>query len=278
MHEVYEKMAEFIREGKEFVLVMVVNAESSTAGKIGFKMLVLPDGSIFGTVGGGMLEKDIIDTALELFKTKGTKFKKYILREGEESSLGMICGGEIELYMEYVGSRPQFLIFGAGHIGKMLYKMVNFSDDYDLIVVDERSDFASKENFPDALVFSGEGVYEKVNNLPIRNDASVVIVTPGGMYDALILKGLYDSHVKFSYLGLIGSISRREKCFEKAREIGIPEEFLNRIFAPVGLAIEGETPFEISIAILGEIIALKKGVLTNVKTERTLHEERETKS
>ena len=274
MHEVYEKMAELIRERKDFVLSMVVNAESSTAGKMGFKMLVLPDGTIFGTVGGGTLEKDVIEASFELFKTKGAKLKKYILKEGEESSLGMVCGGEIELYMEYIGSRHQLVIFGAGHIGKMLYKIVDLSGDYDLIVVDEREDFANKENFPNAVVFSGEGIYENVKSLPIKNDASVVIVTPGGMYDAYILKGLFDLNVRFNYVGMIGSTSRRSKCFGKAREIGVPEGFLKTIFSPIGLAIEGETPFEISVAILGEIIALNKGVLENVKTEKALHVER----
>lgn len=274
MHEVYEKMAELIRKSEEFVLAIVVNAESSTAGKMGFKMLVQPDGSTHGTVGGGALEKDIIAASFELFKAKGTKFKKYILKEGEESSLGMVCGGEIELYMEYIGSRPQLVIFGAGHIGKMLYKMADLSQDYDLIVVDERSDFANKENFPNALIFSGENIYEKVDTLPIRNGASAIIVTPGGMYDPFILKGLHDLKVKFNYVGMIGSTSRRDKCFGKAGELGVPDDFLNSVFSPIGLAIEGETPFEISVAILGEVIALNKGVLKNMKTEKTLHKER----
>jgi xanthine dehydrogenase accessory factor len=274
MHEVYEKMAELIRKGEEFVLAIVVNAESSTAGKMGFKMLVQPDGSTYGTVGGGALEKDVVAASLELFKTKGTKFKKYILKEGEESSLGMVCGGEIELYMEYIGSRPQLVIFGAGHIGKMLYKMADLSQDYDLIVIDERSDFANKENFPNALTFSGESIYEKVDTLPIRNGASAIIVTPGGMYDPFILKGLHDLKVKFNYVGMIGSTSRRDKCFGKARELGVSDDFLNSVFSPIGLAIEGETPFEISVAILGEVIALNKGVLKNMKTEKTLHKER----
>lgn len=271
MREIFDRMSQLINQGKEMVLAIVVNAESSTAGKTGFKMLVLPDGKIYGTIGGGALEKDVIENSFELFKTRGVKYKRYVLKEGEESSLGMICGGETEIYMEYIGAKNQLVVFGAGHIGKMIYKLANDSQSYDVVVVDERDDFASRENFPDATIFCGAEIYDKVNTIPLRDGASVVIVTPGGEYDASILKGLYDSGIKFSYIGMIGSIGRRDKCFSRARDVGVSEEFLDRIFAPVGLAIGGETPFEISIAIFGEIIALNKKALENVKTEKAFH-------
>jgi xanthine dehydrogenase accessory factor len=271
MREIFDRMSQLINQGKEMVLAIVVNAESSTAGKTGFKMLVLPDGKIYGTIGGGALEKDVIENSLELFKTRGVKYKRYVLKEGEESSLGMICGGETEIYMEYIGAKNQLVVFGAGHIGKMIYKLANDSQSYDVVVVDERDDFASRENFPDATIFCGAGIYDKVNTIPLRDDASVIIVTPGGEYDASILKGLYDSNIKFSYIGMIGSIGRRDKCFARARDVGVSEEFLDRVFTPVGLAIGGETPFEISIAIFGEIIALHKKALENVKTEKAFH-------
>lgn len=272
MHEVYEDMAQLIEEGQEFVLVIVVNAESSTAGKKGFKMIVLPDGKTIGTVGGGTLELDAINMARELFRTKGNLHKKYILREGEESSLGMVCGGEIELYLEYVGFRKQMVIFGAGHLGKMLYEIGKLSKEYDFLVIDERDDFANKEHFSDAEVFSGQGIYRKTSELPIHDGAVVIIVTPGGAEDPYILKGLQDKGVTFEYIGMIGSVNRRNKCFEKAKEIGVREDFLRSILSPVGLAIEGDTLFEIAIAVFAEIIALEKGVLENVKTERSAHE------
>jgi len=97
MIDIYEKMAELIRSGTEFVFVVVVNAESSTAGKKGFKMIVLKDGTSFGTVGGGVLEKDAIEIAKELFKTKRTHYKRYVLKEGDPQSFGMVCGGEVEI-------------------------------------------------------------------------------------------------------------------------------------------------------------------------------------
>lgn len=272
MIEVYEKMAELIKNGTEFVFVVVVNAEESTAGKKGFKMIVLKDGTFFGTVGGGTLEKDALNIAKELFNTKGTYYKKYVLKEGDPLSLGMICGGEAELYFEYVGTKRQMVIFGAGHLGKAIYEVSKVSNEYDFLVIDERPDFANEKNFPNASIFTGEGVYKKVSELPIRGGAEVVILTPGGENDPYILKGLYDKGISYTYIGMIGSLNRRNKCFEKAMELGVPKEFLDKIFAPVGLAIGSETPFEIAIAILGEIIALKKGYIDKVLTERSAHE------
>jgi Xanthine and CO dehydrogenases maturation factor, XdhC/CoxF family len=272
MINVYEKMAELVKSGTEFVFVVVVNAESSTAGKKGFKMVVLKDGTFYGTVGGGTLEKDALEIAKELFKTKGTYYKKYVLKEGDPLSLGMVCGGEVELYFEYVGTKKQMVIFGAGHLGKAIYEVAKVSNEYEFLVVDERPEFANAENFPNATVFSGEGVYRKVAELPIREGAEVVILTPGGENDPYILKGLYDKNVSYTYIGMIGSLNRRNKCFEKALELGVSKEFLDKIFAPVGLAIGSETPFEIAIAILGEIIALKKGYIDKVLTERSAHE------
>lgn len=272
MRDVYEAISEYVKEGQEFVFVVVVNAESSTAGKKGFKMLVLPDGRTVGTVGGGTLEYDAISMAKELFKTKGSIYKKYVLKEGDESSLGMVCGGEMEIYLEYVGFRKQFVIFGAGHIGKMLYEIAKLSNEYDFLIVDERSDFANKERFSEAKVFSGEGVYRKIEDIPITEGAVVVIVTPGGAEDPYILKGIYDKNIQLDYIGMIGSINRKKKCFEKAKEVGVKDDFLNRIFSPIGLAINGETPFEISVSILAEIIAQKKSALNKVRTERSFHE------
>ncbi|PMP81670.1 MAG: hypothetical protein C0175_05065, partial [Caldisericum exile] len=190
MINVYEKMAELIKKGTEFVFVVVVNAEESTAGKKGFKMIVLKDGSFYGTVGGGTLEKDAIEIAKELFKTKGTYYKKYVLKEGDPLSFGMVCGGEVELYFEYVGTKRQMVIFGAGHLGKALYEVAKVSKEYDFVVIDERPDFANEENFPNTTIFNGEGIYKRVSELPIREGAEVVILTPGGENDPYILKGL----------------------------------------------------------------------------------------
>lgn len=272
MINVYEKMAELIKSGTEFVFVVVVNASESTAGKKGFKMVVLKDGSFYGTVGGGTLEKDALEIAKELFNTKGTYYKKYVLKEGDPLSLGMVCGGEAELYFEYVGAKRQLVIFGAGHLGKAIYEIAKVSGEYEFIVVDEREEFANSSNFPNATIFSGEGIYRKTSEIPIREGAEIVILTPGGENDPYILKGLYDKNVNYTYIGMIGSLNRRNKCFDKAIELGVPKEFLDKIFAPVGLAIGSETPFEIAIAILGEIIALKKGLINKVLTERSIHE------
>jgi xanthine dehydrogenase accessory factor len=272
MHQIYEEMVDLLNNHSEFVLAIVVNAQDSTSGKTGFKMLILPDGTTYGTIGGGGIEKEAIELSKDLFKTHGTAFRKHILKEGEETSLGMVCGGEIEIYLEYVGSPQQFVIFGGGHLGKMLYDIGRLSKNYEFLIVDDREEFANRERFPDAQVYTGADIYKSIDALPIRNGAIVVVVTLGGQDDPYILKGLYDKNIQYSYLGMIGSVGRRNKCFSKANELGVKKEFLEQVFAPVGVNINGDTPFEISVAILAEIIANYKGAINNVKTERKSHE------
>ncbi len=273
MQRIYEKIVELIHNKKEFVLAAVIDAESSTSGKSGFKMIILKDRTTFGTVGGGALEKDVIDNAMDLFKTRKPIFKTYVLREGDKSSLGMVCGGTISVYMEYVGPAEQFVIFGAGHIGKMLYDMLLLNNTYDIIVADTRKELANGERFPKASISLADDFYDVTKALPLRDRAIVVIVTTGGKDDPYILKALSEKNIKYGYIGMIGSMNRKDKCFEKARALGINDEFLNSIHAPIGIAIGGDTPFEISIAILAEIIAAQKGTIDKIKTEKEMHNE-----
>ena len=273
MQKIYEKIVELIHNKKEFVLAAVVDAESSTSGKSGFKMIILPDRTTFGTVGGGTLEKDVIDNAMNLFKTRKPLFKTYVLKEGDKSSLGMVCGGTISIYMEYVGTTQQFVIFGAGHIGKTLYDILLIDNTYDIIVVDTRKEFANKDRFPKASIYVEDNLYDATKALPLRNGAIVVIVTTGGKDDPYILKALSEKKITYQYIGMIGSTNRRNKCFDKARELNVSDEFLNSIYAPIGIAIGGDTPFEISIAILAEIIAVQKDMIDKIKTEKEAHSE-----
>ena len=185
----------------------------------------------------------------------------------------MVCGGKIQIYMEYIGNKPQLIIFGAGHIGKKLHDILSLDDAFDLIVCDNRKDFANTERFPNAAVYNAENFEVSIKKMNIKDGAFVIIVTAGGKDDPVILKGLYDKHVRYNYIGMIGSLNRKNKCFAESRKLGVEDTFLNKIFAPIGLAINSETPFEIAIAIIGEIIAVRKGALKNIMTEKEAHNE-----
>ena len=267
MNLVYEKIAELVKDKKEFVVATVVNAKLSTPGKTGFKAVILPDRSFFGTVGGGALEGDVLKQAEKLFINHKSIFKTYVLKEGRENALG-ICGGTVQIYMEHVGERTQLVILGAGHISKAIYDIIDISGEYNLLVSDTRPKFANKIRFPKADLFVESSFYDAILKIPIKNEAIVVSVTADGNEDPFILKGLFEKNVNYKYVGMIGSANRRNKCFEKAKEIGVPGEFLNKIYSPVGLAIGADTPFEIAISILSEIIAAKSNVLGGIKTEK----------
>jgi len=270
MQQIYKKIAEFIRNNQEFVVSTVVSAESSTSGKVGFKLLVAKNGEIYGTVGGGLVEKDIIEESKKIFTTHQSTLKTYILKEDEENSLGMVCGGSIKIFMEYVGEKPNYVIFGAGHIAKKLYEMLCLDDSFNIIVCDERPTFATVENFPKALVFNKK-FEESISEMQLKDGDYIILVTAGGAEDPFIIKSLYMKGLDYGYIGMIGSLKRKEKCFNKAKELGVSENFLNSIFSPIGLAIEAETPFEIAVSIIAETIAYKKGAISKAKTEKDSH-------
>lgn len=272
MNPIYERIAELVEDKKEFVVATVVNAKFSTPGKAGFKAVILPDGSFFGTVGGGALEGDVLKQAEKLFTNHRPIFKTYVLKGDREGSLG-ICGGTVQLYMEYVGERTQFVILGAGHIGKAIYDIMDISDEHNLLISDTRPEFANKIRFPTANLFVESSFYNAILKMPMKDKAIIVSVTPDAEEDPFILKGLFEKNVNYKYIGMIGSINRRNKCFKKAKEIGVPDEFLNKIYLPVGLAIAADTPFEIAISVLAEIIAVKNNVISGIKTEKNTHSE-----
>ncbi|AHF97231.1 xanthine dehydrogenase [Desulfurella acetivorans A63] len=264
MQQIYKRIAEFIENGKEFVIATVVNAESSTSGKIGFKMIIDKNGTIYGTIGGGLVEKDVIDEAKNIFKTHKSLLKTYVLKEDSESSLGMVCGGSIQIFIEYIGEKPNYVIFGAGHIAKKLYEIICLDDTFNIIVCDERPELANTENFPKAAVFNKK-FKESISEMPLKEGDYIVLVTAGGKDDPYILKSLFNKGIKFGYIGMIGSLKRKEKCFTKAKELGLDNGFLDKIFAPIGLDIEAETPFEIAISIIAETIANNKCVSNQKK-------------
>lgn len=270
MQEIYKKISELIENNQEFVVATVVNSESSTSGKVGFKMLVSKNGEIFGTVGGGSIEKDVIEESKNMFKVHKSLLKTYVLKEDSESSLGVICGGTIQIFMEYVCEKIKYVIFGAGHIAKKLYEILCISDTFDIIVCDERTELANKEHFPNAKIFNKK-FEESIVEMPLRDGSYIVLVTADGKDDPLIIKSLYDRGFKYAYIGVIGSLKRKEKCFIKAREFGVDDNFLSKIFSPIGLAINADTPFEIAISILAETIACQKGVISKIRIEKDLN-------
>jgi len=177
---------------------------------------------------------------------------QYKLKEVELGHLG-VCGGENDIFIDVISGKKQLLIVGAGHLGQQLSKLGAFLR-MDVIVFDDRSEYANDERFPDARDLIVGDVEKELEKYPITPWCHVVIVTRGHELDGVALSTVIRSPAR--YLGMIGSRTKKAKIYAELLEKGIEQDFLDRVHAPIGLNIGAETPEEIAVAIMAEIITI----------------------
>lgn len=247
---------EELDSGGEGVLCTVVGSDGSTPRDIGASMWVRSDGSITGTIGGGPLEYAIIEKAVELLRSgSGPILHKTVLRESESGGEA-VCGGEATILMEPLGRDAEVVIFGAGHVGKALAHAAS-NAGFRVIVWDEREEFANSKAIPCGKVVAcplGEALEKGVR---LHASSYAVVVTRGHALDTDVVRMLEGKPM--AYLGLIGSRKKIIFVREKLMQQGVSREYLDRIFQPIGLPISAETPEEIAVSILSEIIAVNRG-------------------
>jgi xanthine dehydrogenase accessory factor len=255
LEKVYQAILEAVRAGKAAAVATVVEAVGSTPRGVGAKMLILADGESVGTVGGGEVESRVIEEAKAAIAEGRSRELTYRLRDEARGDPG-ICGGDMRIFVEVLPSRPLLLIVGAGHVGQAVAELGAFLG-YRIAVVDERPVLVTAERFPEAETRLAGDLATQVADLPLDERTYVVLVTPHHTLDDKVLAVLSERAV--GYVGLIGSRRRTAVTFQRSREAGIPDEFLERVQTPIGLDIGGETPREIAVSIIAEIVAVEKG-------------------
>lgn len=343
MENDFIKISELLSQGKNLVLARIIKHSGSTPRSIGTRCMILEDGTLIGTVGGGLLEYKVIEAAREVFKKKTSTFCHFDLTGKDAAESDMICGGIVDIYLEMlchdsknmveifrlskeivekggqgtlitslsddigcldenhrmlvtpdriIGSvtgasddsetwlkikafkniqigpghfafaepvkrDPELYLFGAGHVSACVAhqaKMVGFR----VVVVDDRSEFANPERFPDTdeiMVMEFEEAFEKVN---INSSSYITIVTRGHLSDKDVLAWALTTDA--AYIGMIGSSSKRKAIYKALLKEGFSEEQLDRVYSPIGLAIGAETPEEISVSIISELIKVKADI------------------
>ncbi len=253
MTDIFEEIIKMKAEGEEAALVTVISATGSTPRKEGTKMLVRADGSIVGTIGGGKIEVQAIKEALEVIRKASSKRLSFSLKEGED--LGMICGGDTELFIEPIISKSTMYIFGGGHIALTLAKVASLLD-FKIIVIDDRPEFANAQRFPEAELTLVAEFSKAFQKLKVDKSSYIVIATHGHKGDEIVLEGALATEAK--YIGMIGSKTKNKTIFSHLLSRGISQEQLDRVHAPIGLRINAQTPEEIAISIMAEIIQVKR--------------------
>ncbi|MBU8933476.1 MAG: XdhC/CoxI family protein [candidate division Zixibacteria bacterium] len=250
---IFEEMHNSKKAGLPFVLATIVRTAGPSPRLAGAKMLVFPDGTISGTIGGGTFEKLVIDDCLRLLNTGvNHELKRYAFSQMGKDATGMSCGGEGEVFME-VSSRPKrLLIFGGGHICNELVRLAAGSE-FSVCVIDDRPDILSKYNEPVTTLTTDSNYQE---NLPaLDRDCYVVIVTRSHKHDEPVLAQVIEE--KCAYIGMIGSKAKVRKMFASLEKSGVDPARLEQVHAPIGLNIKGEGPYEIAVSILAELISVK---------------------
>lgn len=252
---IFGKIAEIEKSNQTAALCTVIRSRGSTPRGAASKMIVYPNGEIMGTVGGGEMESRVITEALESIRQNESKNVEYSMVEPERGDPG-VCGGQVEVFIEPINPRPLLLIIGGGHVGRAVSRLGSWLG-YRIAMSDDRLDYCNPEINPYAEEFYPVFLEELPRQLEITPWTYVVLTTRGVDIDVPGLPGLLQS--KAAYIGVIGSRRRWATTCAKLRENGIEDRVLAKIHSPVGLDIHAETPEEIAVSIMAEIIMLRKG-------------------
>lgn len=248
--DIFEELVRVRESGKPAVLVTVVSVKGSTPRIAGAKMLVYADGSISGTVGGGIREADIISEARDLLKSGGSKMLEVDFTEGLKSGKGPVCGGVMEVFMERIEPKRRVVISGAGHIGYCLHRILTLLD-YKMIIIDPRPELNNAQRFPGADNHVHE-FEDGLGELELDERDSVVLVGPGHEADWKMLPSVLKSSA--GYIGMIGSKRKIKEVFDRLRSEGFGDDDIKKIYSPIGLEIGSESPAEIALSIAAEIV------------------------
>lgn len=247
---IYQTIAELQAKGEAAVLCTIVEAQGSTPRHEGSKMLVFPDGHINGTVGGGEIENRVIAEALDALEKRQTKVLHYSLVDPSKGDPG-ICGGQVEVYVEPIIPRITVLVIGAGHVGRQVVHVAKYLDCR-VIVSDDRGELCTQEFMPGADEFIICPMSEIPQKVAIGPFTYVVVTTRGSNVDIEGLPAILDTQA--GYIGVIGS---RRRWLNTQKAINEKEDYsekLSRVYSPIGIELKAETPEEIAVSIMAEIL------------------------
>ena len=263
MIDIYEKLSEIKKEGKDAVIVTVTQKEGMGPADVGKKMIVTEGNIAFGTVGGGSIEYYAREKCKEVLKSRQSFSEKYILFDREvkvddgEVVIPMACGGRVTLFYEFVGPKQYVYIFGAGHCGAALARVLKPLGFFTTII-DER-DYVINALDDAANVKVNEGFVEYIEKHGIPNDRYIVVCTPSHTNDYNVLNKILELKIKPKYFGMLCSKKKIQDYLEKSYEVHGRDIDLSSFYSPIGLNTGGDSPEEVAISIAGEILSVFYG-------------------
>ncbi len=256
MLEIYQELVRVISKGEPAVLATIITSQGSAPRKAGAKMLIKTDGTFVGTIGGGGTEHKIRQKVNEVMKSGEPQIVRFDL-SGKDEALTMICGGQMEVFLEPILPPETLYLFGAGHTSQsttIMAKMLGLR----VVVIDPRPEYNNVDRFPDADSLIVEEYESAFSKLSVDENSYIVIYTTGHVVDEQCLH--FAAGTKARYIGMIGSRKKVKEVKERLQQKGVTPEQLDRVHAPIGLEIGAETPDEIAISILAEVIKVKRTI------------------
>jgi xanthine dehydrogenase accessory factor len=249
--DLYAQVAALVAEGQPFVLATVIESAGSTPQKPGSKMVVLEDGSLRGTVGGGAIEQQIVEAALALLAAPELT---RVIETHLTHELGMCCGGRMKVFLEKHGAPAKLTVFGAGHVAKELAALAH-QVGFRVTVVDARPEWASAERFPGCEVLQKDPA-DHARAVPGGAQEYFCVTTHDHPLDQSVVEALLNK--PSAYLGVIGSRRKAERFRMRIKATGAEDAALDRIRSPMGLPIGALTPQEIAVSIVAELVQVRR--------------------
>jgi xanthine dehydrogenase accessory factor len=249
--DVLERLQEARRRGEPVALCVVVQVRGSTPRAAGAKMLVFPDGRVSGSIGGGELERQVVQDALGCLRSRQPFSRRHDLLHQHN----MCCGGSVDIYIEPVMPKERLYIFGAGHTGHALARHA-VSLDFEVFVIDDRKEYLDQIQVPEVNKLHAD-FQSVLPSLPFNEHTYIAIMTYSHPIDRDLLA--YCVRQPYAYLGMIGSerkVEMTKKLFAEGKIAS--EEALKQVDMPMGLPIGAETPDEIAVSVLAKLVAVRR--------------------
>lgn len=253
--DLYDEIVRLRKLGQKCAVATIVQVNGSIPSFESAKILVREDGSFMGTVGGGCVEAEVWNAAREVIETEKPRHLSFSLGQDAAYDEGLICGGQLNIFVEPVIPQPRAFIFGGGHVSKGISKIATLAG-FSTSIVDNREAFANAERFPEAEATYAEEYEEVFPKLPVNSSSYIIIVTRGHRDDMRVLRWAVNTPAK--YIAMIGSKRKTISVVHELEKEGIPREAFDKVFAPMGLEIGAEMPEEIAISVVAEMIAVRR--------------------
>jgi xanthine dehydrogenase accessory factor len=253
--DVFDELVRLRGIGQKCALATIVEVNGSIPSFQTAKLLVREDGSLVGTIGGGCVEAEVWNAAREVIETGKPRNMNFSLGQDAAYDNGLICGGQLQVFVECINPQPAALVFGGGHISKSLAKVLDLAG-FRVSIIDNREAYANAGRFPEAAEVFAEEYEDVFPKLSVNESTYIVIVTRGHRDDMRVLRWAIETRAR--YISMIGSRRKTISVVKELEKEGIPRSAFDRVYAPMGLEIGAVSPEEIAISVGAEMVAMRR--------------------